>query len=595
MNAFSVPPSPGTPANQLFGRCFAGYQCWFRAGEDPDESWGHWSHRYSPEEGNYHPEMYPDFADFPDTSLYPCRMPPYPDGSPARFYNGHDPAVIDVHYRWLAEYGVDGLAIQRFFGATSAEEQPEPTHLTAIREAAEKYGRLFYVMYDTSGCGRAGDAFLPRMQGDVIRNIEGKGLIASPACAHVGDRPVICIWGLSPLEKGRYPAAADALAFIQWLKERGYYVIGGLPDNGWAEETGEYAAVYGALDMISPWTPGRFRKETLDAWIGDHLQRDLTYCKAHGKDYQPVMFAGFAWSNFGGGGNPNCTPRDAGRFLWAQAKHYARAGVQAGYFAMFDEFDEGTALAKTASDSFGLPGTRLYAQTQAVDGWWLSSDFYLRLAGAVTALLRGERSLTEEVPVPHSEGPVYWRNGFELREAAYTLTRGEAADSRPRRVDVCDAHPLVLSQEAVQLETAAVVRGQRGLVCYTGCCGFAFSGIGMNAGRCHVVYRLALTDIPVTEGLTLSYRMRAVNEGGGFVHPDLILEDGSLLSAHLPALLEEQVEKDFWGHYLWKKVTHRLPASLAGRRITGVAVAYDRPGEARFAAYIDDIIIEKEN
>ena len=79
MNRFSTTPSPGTSANQLFGRCFAGYQCWFRAGDDPDGSWGHWSHRYSPEEGNYHPEMYPDFSDFPveaakDVDLVLCEF-----------------------------------------------------------------------------------------------------------------------------------------------------------------------------------------------------------------------------------------------------------------------------------------------------------------------------------------------------------------------------------------------------------------------------------------------------------------------------------------------------------------------------------------
>ena len=598
MNTFAVSPSPQTEQNNLLGRTTAGYQTWFHAGNDLDASWGHWSHGTAPEEGNVHTEMYPDFDEYP--VLYPTRLPNYPDGRPAAFYEGHDPTAIDVHFRWMKEYGVDGVGIQRFYGTTSAETQPEPTHLTAIMKAAEAHERIFYVMYDTSGCGRDTGNIVPRMQGDVIHNVEEKGLIASPAYAHAGGKPVICIWGLAPTEPGRYPPAAEAVELIEWLKERGYFVIGGLPDNAWAEETGEYAAVYAALDMISPWTPGRFRLETLGAWIDDHLARDLAYCTAHGKEYQPVMHSGFAWSNFGGGGNPNATPREAGQFLWEQAKRYAAAGVRNGYFAMFDEYDEATAIAKAAPDSYAIPTGEVHFQTLSADGTWLSSDFYLRLAGAVTATLRGEHPITEEVPVPHSEGPVYWRNGFEMREAQVTAGRGNAMDKQRRPVDVCDAHALVLEQDAVQLETAAVIKGMRGDVCYTGRYGFAFTGIGMTAGRCRVYYRLAKTEIPVTEGLTLSYRMRALNECGDKVGVDLLLDDGTRLSEHCPAVLEDKHTLDEelfrrgnFRRYRWTKIEQALPAELYGRTIKAVLVAYDAPGEARFGAYIDDIILSK--
>lgn len=600
MNTFAVSPSPQTEKNNLLGRTTAGYQAWFHAGEDLDASWGHWSHGTAPEEGNVHTEMYPDFNDYPADALYPARLPHYPDGRPAAFYEGHDPKAIDVHFRWMKEYGVDGVGIQRFYGATSAEVQPEPTHLTAIRDAAERHDRIFYVMYDTSGCGRDEGNIVPRMKADLIHNVEEKGLISSPAYAHANGKPVVCIWGLAPTEPGRYPPAADAIELIEWMKERGYFVIGGLPDNGWAEEAGEYAAVYAALDMISPWTPGRFKKETLAAWVDDHLARDLAYCRAHGKEYQPVMSAGFAWSNFGGGGNPNATPRDAGRFLWEQAKRYAAAGVRNGYFAMFDEYDEGTAIAKAASDSFAIPSGEVHFQTLSCDGWWLSSDFYLRLAGAVTATLRGERPITDDVPVPHSEGPVFWRNGFEMREAQVTASRGTAMDMQRRPVDVCTAHAKVLEQDAVQLETASVVRGRRGDVAYTGRYGFAFSGIGMNAGRCRVYYRLAKTDIPVAEGLTLSYRIRPLNEAGDLVGVDLLLDDGTRLSQHCPDVLAakntldgEMFRRNGYRRWRWTKIEQVLPASLVGRRIEAVLVAYDAPGEARFAAYIDDIIISK--
>lgn len=589
MKTIAEGASEQTAKNNLLGKVTAGYQAWFHASEDPDHGWGHWSNESAPEAGNVHPEMFPDFSEFSDSAMYSSRFEPYPDGKPVRFYEAHKPEVIDVHFRWMKEYGIDGVGIQRFYSATSAQTQPEPTHLTAIREAAERYDRIFYIMYDTSGCGHDGSAAILRMKEDFIHNVEEKGLTASPAYAHADDKPVVCIWGLAGTEPGRYPVAKDALELVTWLKNRGYFVIGGLPDNRWTEVTDEYAEVYASLDMASPWTPGRFRKETLHDWIERHLEKDLAYCKEHNIYYQPVMFSGFAWSNFCESGNPNATPRDAGRFLWEQAKIYAKKGVDCGYFAMFDEFDEATALAKAATDSSMIPSGRQYFQTLSADGTWLSSDFYLRLAGAVTGLLRGEVPYTEEVPVPHSAGPVYWRNGFERRQASLKLNRPQSQDMQFCNVDVCDAHAKILYQEAVQLETAAVVRGQRGDVCYTGNFGFAFSGIGMTDSYCEIIYQLAETEIPVMEGMTLSYWQRPMNEGGSMVNVDLLFEDGSRLNEtcaennilNTPETLEH-----------WNQVTLPLPKELIGKQIKAVLVTFKTEKEIRFAAYLDDIVLE---
>lgn len=596
MNTLAVAPSPQTEQNNLIGKTFAGYQAWFHASEDLDRGWGHWSHRTAPETGNAHTEMFPDLSEYPDDVLFPSRFDRYPDGRDVKFYQAHDPHAIDVHFRWMREYGVDGIGVQRFYGATHSESQLEPTHLTSIRKAAERHGRLFYIMYDTSGCGRDGAQAIDRFKADLQHNVEEKGLIASTAYAHADGKPVVCIWGLAGTEPGRYPAASDAVELIRWLKERGYFVIGGLPDNRWTDVTDEYAAVYAMLDMASPWTPGRFRQETLAGWIGRHLEKDLAYCRVHGIRYQPVMFAGFAWSNFGGGGNPNATPRDAGRFLWEQAKRYAQAGVDAGYFAMFDEYDEGTAIAKAASDSFDLPQGRQYFQTLSADGTWLSSDFYLREAGEITKMLRGERPLTDKVPVPHANGPVFWRNGFEQRPATMTLTRGQSHGETLCPVDVCDAHAKILYQEAIQLETAAVVSGRRGDVCYTGTGGFAFSGIAMTSGLCEIHYRLAKTAVPSLPGLVLSYHLRAMNDGGQKVGVDLLFDDGSRLSDVCPEVLLPKTgagtEPGGQPLHVWQQVTHCLPASLTGKTITAVTVAYAAEGEARFAAYLDDIVLE---
>jgi len=60
---------------------------------------------------------------------------------------------------------------------------------------------------------------------------------------------------------------------------------------------------------------------------------------------------------------------------------------------MFDEVDEGTAIFKCSNN----PPTSGESKFLTLEG--LASDSYLRLAGQAGKLLRGEISLTSEIPV----------------------------------------------------------------------------------------------------------------------------------------------------------------------------------------------------
>jgi hypothetical protein len=75
-------------------------------------------------------------------------------------------------------------------------------------------------------------------------------------------------------------------------------------------------------------------------------------------------------------------------------------GINTGYIAMFDEYDEGTVIAKAAEDASMSP-TDQYFLTLDADGVAVSSDFYLRLAGDINRLFQDEIPLTEEHPTPH--------------------------------------------------------------------------------------------------------------------------------------------------------------------------------------------------
>lgn len=84
------------------------------------------------------------------------------------------------------------------------------------------------------------------------------------------------------------------------------------------------------------------------------------------------------------GRNYNLAPRLKGRFLWSQFVGAGQACVSMVYVAMFDEVDEGTAIFKCSND---VP----VAQDSKFLGYeGLPSDFYLKLVGLGTKLIRGE-------------------------------------------------------------------------------------------------------------------------------------------------------------------------------------------------------------
>jgi hypothetical protein len=81
----------------------------------------------------------------------------------------------------------------------------------------------------------------------------------------------------------------------------------------------------------------------------------------------------------------NQIPRLGGRFLWTQYVEAKRQGATMIYQAMFDEVDEGTAIFKVTND---VPDGVGKSQFVPLEG--LPSDFYLKLVGQGTRLLRGE-------------------------------------------------------------------------------------------------------------------------------------------------------------------------------------------------------------
>jgi hypothetical protein len=74
------------------------------------------------------------------------------------------------------------------------------------------------------------------------------------------------------------------------------------------------------------------------------------------------------------------------------------SGCTMVYGAMFDEVDEGTAMYKLAPTTAQIPAQGSWV-TLNIDGFSLPSDWYLRLAGQASKMIRGEIPLQRTIPI----------------------------------------------------------------------------------------------------------------------------------------------------------------------------------------------------
>ncbi len=394
-------------SGDIIGKIYAGYQGWFNCYGDssPVARWRHWSagtyqsNAGAPAPGYISFELYPDVREY--TNLYQTNLGNLNNGQPAKLFSSYSEQTVNKHFEWMQTYGIDGAALQRFGGelADSVFKSNRDSIASKVKTASETYGRKFYIMYDISGMSSNFDTIL---KNDWTGTITGTlNLTASGAYAKQDGKPVVCIWGIG--FNDRPGDAAQSLNLVNWFKAQGCYVIGGVPTQ-WRkcidDSKAGFENVYKAFNMISPWSVGRFGDQAgADQFKNNQLVPDLSYCNANGIAYQPVMFPGFAWSNWNGG-TRNQIPRQHGDFMWRQAYNMKSLGISTGYIAMFDEYDEGTAIAKAAENSSMIPNNQ-YFLTLDADGVACSSDFYLRLSGDITRMMKGQIPLTATHPTSH--------------------------------------------------------------------------------------------------------------------------------------------------------------------------------------------------
>jgi hypothetical protein len=389
------PVTKGVDTKTLTGKVMCGYQGWFGAPGDGSSrsDWQHWTKHGGPlADGNSKVDLWPDVSELNPSERIQTGFK-LPDGRPAEVFSSFSKPTVLKHFEWMQEYGIDGVFVQRF--ANGVENANSLKHCNTVlancREGANRYGRAYAVMYDLSG--------LPAGHIDDVINDwrmlrKKMSTTDNPAYLHHRGKPVVAVWGIG-FNDGRKYTLAECRRLIEFLKNDpeagGCTVMVGVPTN-WRELKGDAVndpqllEVLALADIISPWTVGRYTNPTGAANYAEKtLQPDLSWCRQHGIDCLPVVFPGFSWHNMNNGPS-NQIPRLRGQFLWSQFCAAKRDNASMVYVAMFDEVDEGTAIFKCVNE---VPAGQ---KSQFVTYEGLPSDFYLKMVGKGSKLIRGEIS-----------------------------------------------------------------------------------------------------------------------------------------------------------------------------------------------------------
>lgn len=363
----------------------AGYQGWFNTPEDgAGLGWKHFEKEKEFKPGKCTIDLWPDVSEYEKTYETAFKLP---DETPAKVFSSYDASTTDLHFKWMKQYGIDGVFMQRF--VVSIRNQKGKDNYNKILNnavlSAEKYDRAICLMYDLSGMEAGEEDILIRDWKELCEKYKLVSRNNNHYVYHHG-KPLVAVWGIGFNDRRKY-GYEQVKKIIDFLKSEGCSILVGVPTH-WRTLTIDAVSDTRLLelvkqaDIVHPWLVGRFDNHTYEPYRKS-IEEDIKWCKANGKDYIPVLFPGFSWHNMKKDAPQNMIPRLGGRFFWKQVKGAVDAGAESLYLAMFDEIDEGTAF-------FKCTNTPPVGESSFITYEGEAPDHYLWLAGEAAKYLRGE-------------------------------------------------------------------------------------------------------------------------------------------------------------------------------------------------------------
>ena len=392
---------PEIDASTFRGRIMCGYQGWFRCpGDAMNEGWIHWS-RDSKRlaKDTLTVEMWPDLTEYGPTEKFPAGGFEYPGGSQAYLFSSDNADTVLRHFQWMRDYGIDGAWLQHF--AVDLPGGPMQSRYTSrlrvlrhVQRSAAQTGRVWALTYDITGMP---DDEIFQVVTDDWKRMVDDGTTNDPRYVHEGRRPVVQIFGFYFRNSANAMNVETARKLIDFFKAPGRYsafLFGGGDWNWRQNPDPAWQSVYRRFDAYAPWNVGNTSSDaqgvqhaTTSYWADDRKE-----CERNGCVWVPVVYPGFSWDNLQRK-PPGATlvPRRGGKFLWEQFHALSEMKQNTVYVAMFDEVDEGTAIFKVTNNP---PSSAHFVGYEG-----LPSDWYLRLVGEGTRMLRGVRPPSINIPI----------------------------------------------------------------------------------------------------------------------------------------------------------------------------------------------------
>ncbi|MGL5111529.1 MAG: glycoside hydrolase family 71/99-like protein [Flavobacterium sp.] len=364
----------------------AGYQGWFGAeGDKSGRGWYHYRGNSGFEPGCSTIDMWPDMSEYKKCYITPFS---FASGAKASLYSPYDKSTIDLHFKWMKNYGIDGVHMQRFVREIKSTNGLGKRHFNKVLEhalkASIKYGRAISIMYDLSGCSKKDIFYIEQDLAELKKLFDLFDNVKQPTFLRHNGKPLISIWGVGFNDNRKY-SIADADSLVTKLKgtNNSVSVLLGVPYywRTFGRDTENNPALHALIkkcDIIMPWAVGRYKIENYDSSI---VAADVKWAAANGVDYVPLVFPGFSWGNLQKDTSLyNSIPRHKGDFFWKQIAGAKRGGATSLYVAMFDEIDEGTAIYKVMNENNvplnGTQGNKFVGIEKD-----LQTDYYLWLTG----------------------------------------------------------------------------------------------------------------------------------------------------------------------------------------------------------------------
>lgn len=381
------------------GLVMAGYQGWFNCeGDGADCGSTHYSKNGKFEDGSCTIDYWPEMNEY--TVKYKTPFI-FEDGSPAYVFSSFDESTVDLHFKWMKEYGIDGVFMQRFFSVLESKKRLNYNDkvLTSALKAANKYGIAICLMYDIGSMDDNKYKLIFDDWKHLVDDLELTDQGENTTYLFHNNKPLVALWGISAgtRESGHIPEIFTLMDFFKNDPQYGGCSIHlGIPSR-WrtlgADTKGDprlHEAIKLA-DVVHPWLVGRYNEDNYEAFRRENIIDDVKWCSANGKSYAPTVFPGFSWHNMKAD-QSNKIPRNKGEFYWKQIAGAIESGAEILYVAMFDEIDEGTAIMKCAHN---VPvGKSVFVPTEKE----VPSDHYLWLTGMAGKMLRGEIPFSKKMP-----------------------------------------------------------------------------------------------------------------------------------------------------------------------------------------------------